>query len=147
MDFFHTFRYEVTIDYHLFLGFILKSEVIILKTTKTVLDSTLRYCFAYSHFLRFAINFNSFKQCLRIARSSIIVFIIRVFEIKFIAEYYIYIYIYIYIFLLVTVFEGDQKAPFLIATTLRCREGRYSFPCIYIYNILYILYIYIYIYN
>ena len=26
--------------------------------------------------------------------------------------------------------EGDQKAPFSIATTLRCREGRYSFPWI-----------------
>ena len=29
---------------------------------------------------------------------------------------------------LVTIVEGDQKAPFLIATTLRCRGGRYSFP-------------------
>ena len=29
---------------------------------------------------------------------------------------------------LVTVVEGEQKAPFLIATTLRCRGGRYSFP-------------------
>ena len=26
--------------------------------------------------------------------------------------------------------EGDQKAPFSIATTPRCREGRYSFPWI-----------------
>ena len=31
---------------------------------------------------------------------------------------------------LVTVVEGDQKAPFSIATTLRCRGGRYSFPWI-----------------
>ena len=28
---------------------------------------------------------------------------------------------------LATVVEGDQKAPFSIATTPRCREGRYSF--------------------
>ena len=26
-----------------------------------------------------------------------------------------------------TVVEGDQKAPFSIATTVRCRGGRYSF--------------------
>ena len=32
--------------------------------------------------------------------------------------------------MLVTVVEGDQKAPFSIATTLMCREGRYSFPWI-----------------
>ena len=31
---------------------------------------------------------------------------------------------------LATVVEGDQKAPFSIATTSRCREGRYSFPWI-----------------
>ena len=29
-----------------------------------------------------------------------------------------------------TVVEGDPKAPFLIATGLRCREGSYSFPWI-----------------
>ena len=29
---------------------------------------------------------------------------------------------------LVTVVEGDPKAPFSIATTLRCKGGRYSFP-------------------
>ena len=29
---------------------------------------------------------------------------------------------------LVTVVEGDQKAPFSIATTARCRGGCYSFP-------------------
>ena len=29
-----------------------------------------------------------------------------------------------------TVVEGDQKAPFSIATTLRCRGGRNSFPWI-----------------
>ena len=29
---------------------------------------------------------------------------------------------------LVTVIEGDQKAPFSIATTPRCKRGRYSFP-------------------
>ena len=27
-----------------------------------------------------------------------------------------------------TIVEGDPKAPFLIATTLRCRGGCYSFP-------------------
>ena len=26
--------------------------------------------------------------------------------------------------------DGDQKAPFSIATTSSCREGRYSFPWI-----------------
>ena len=31
---------------------------------------------------------------------------------------------------LATVIEGDQKAPFSIATTPRCRGGRYSFPWI-----------------
>ena len=35
---------------------------------------------------------------------------------------------HIYIYLkLATIVEGDQKAPFSIATTLRCRGGRYSF--------------------
>ena len=32
--------------------------------------------------------------------------------------------------MLATVVKGYQKAPFSIATTLRCREGRYSFPWI-----------------
>ena len=31
---------------------------------------------------------------------------------------------------LATVVEGDQKAPFSIASTLRCRRGRHSFPLI-----------------
>ena len=31
---------------------------------------------------------------------------------------------------LVTLVEGDPKAPFSIATTLKCRDGRYSFPWI-----------------
>ena len=40
----------------------------------------------------------------------------------------IYIYIYIYkLVKLVTVDEGDQKASFSIATTSRCRGGRYTF--------------------
>ena len=30
----------------------------------------------------------------------------------------------------VTLVEGDPKAPFSIATTPRCRGGRYSFPWI-----------------
>ena len=37
---------------------------------------------------------------------------------------YIYIYIYICKVKLVTVVEGDPKAPFSIATTKRCRGGR-----------------------
>ena len=41
-----------------------------------------------------------------------------------------HIYIYIYIVKLATVVEGDQKAPFSIATTPKCRGGRYSFPWI-----------------
>ena len=41
----------------------------------------------------------------------------------------IYIYIYIYIRVkLATIVEGDPKAPFSIATTPRCRGGRYSIP-------------------
>ena len=31
---------------------------------------------------------------------------------------------------LATVVEGDQKAPFSIATTPRCKRERYSFPWI-----------------
>ena len=31
---------------------------------------------------------------------------------------------------LATVVEGNQKAPFSIATTMRCRRGCYSFPWI-----------------
>ena len=43
----------------------------------------------------------------------------------------IYIYIYIYIYIkLAAIVEGNQKAPFSIATTLRCRGGRYSLPWI-----------------
>ena len=43
---------------------------------------------------------------------------------------YIYIYIYMYIskVKLATIVEGDPKAPFSIATTPRCRGGRYSIP-------------------
>ena len=39
----------------------------------------------------------------------------------------IVIYVYIYK-LLVTLVEGDPTAHFSIATTLRCRGGRYSIP-------------------
>ena len=35
--------------------------------------------------------------------------------------------IFIYIYIVVVVVEGDQKAPFSIATTPRCRVGRKSF--------------------
>ena len=31
---------------------------------------------------------------------------------------------------LATIVKGDPKAPFSIATTLRCRGGRYSIPWI-----------------
>ena len=41
--------------------------------------------------------------------------------------------IYIFASKLVTIVEGDQKAPFSIATTLKCRGGHYSFPRIHIY--------------
>ena len=44
-------------------------------------------------------------------------------------DVYIYMYIYIYIYKkLATIVEGNPKAPFSIATTPRCRGGRYSFP-------------------
>ena len=36
----------------------------------------------------------------------------------------------IYIVKLATVVEGDQKVSFSVATTPRCREGRYSFSWI-----------------
>ena len=39
-------------------------------------------------------------------------------------------HIYIFFLKLATVVEGAQKAPFSIATTPRCRGGRYSFPWI-----------------
>ena len=42
---------------------------------------------------------------------------------------HIYIYIYIYI-KLVTIVEGDLKAPFSIATTPRCRGGPLLLPMI-----------------
>ena len=46
--------------------------------------------------------------------------------------------------MLATVVERDQKAPFSIATTPRCRGRRYSFPRnIYILYIYYLLYIYV----
>ena len=32
--------------------------------------------------------------------------------------------------MLATIVEGDQKAAFSIATTPKCKEGRYSFPWI-----------------
>ena len=43
---------------------------------------------------------------------------------------YIYIYIYKLQVKLATIVEGDPMAPFLIATTPRCRGGHYSFPWI-----------------
>ena len=43
---------------------------------------------------------------------------------------YIDIYIYISKVKLATIVESDQKAPFSIATTLRCRGGHFSFPWI-----------------
>ena len=36
--------------------------------------------------------------------------------------------VYIYKVKLATIVEGDPKAPFSIATTPRCRGGRYSIP-------------------
>ena len=38
------------------------------------------------------------------------------------------IYVYIYSSKLATIVEGDPKAPFSLATTPRCRGGRYSIP-------------------
>ena len=49
---------------------------------------------------------------------------------------YIYIYVCVCVCVckskvkLVTLVEGDQKAPFSLTTTPRCREERYSFPWI-----------------
>ena len=45
---------------------------------------------------------------------------------------YVYIYRCIYTYIskvkLATIVESDPKAPFSIATTPRCRGGRYSIP-------------------
>ena len=41
-----------------------------------------------------------------------------------------YMYVCMYVLLLATVVEGDQKAPFSIATTPMCRRGRHAIPCI-----------------
>ena len=41
---------------------------------------------------------------------------------------YIYIHTYKVKVKLATIVEGNLKAPFSIATTPRCRGGRYSFP-------------------
>ena len=38
--------------------------------------------------------------------------------------------IVVVVLLLVTVVEGDPKAPFSITITSRCKGGRYSFPWI-----------------
>ena len=35
-----------------------------------------------------------------------------------------------FIYKLVTIVKGDPKAPYSLATTLRCRRGHYSFPWI-----------------
>ena len=40
-----------------------------------------------------------------------------------------------------TVVEGDQKAPFSVATTPRCRGRRYSFPWIASFHPRYVPYI------
>ena len=45
----------------------------------------------------------------------------------------------LFILIKVTVVEGNPKAPFSLATTLRCRGGHYSFPWIaplYLYLIM-----------
>ena len=53
---------------------------------------------------------------------------------------HIHTHIYISTVKLATVVEGDSKAPFSIATTPRCREGRYSFPKIAPFYPLYVPY-------
>ena len=45
-------------------------------------------------------------------------------------DYYYYYYYYYYYSKLAALVEGDPKAPFSIATILRCRGGRFSFPWI-----------------
>ena len=42
-------------------------------------------------------------------------------------ELYVCCYMALFKVKLVTLVEGDLKAPFSIATTPRCRGGRYSF--------------------
>ena len=46
----------------------------------------------------------------------------------FIRESDYFLSYYIYSIKLATIVEGNPKAPFSIATTPRCRGGRYSFP-------------------
>ena len=40
----------------------------------------------------------------------------------------VYLYIYVYISNLANIVEGEPKAPFSLATTLRCKGRCYSFP-------------------
>ena len=46
-----------------------------------------------------------------------------------------YIIIYMSEVKLATVVEGDQKAPFSIATTRRCREGAIPFPGLLLFTL------------
>ena len=48
----------------------------------------------------------------------------------YLCTYYLYVYVFMCMYTLATVAKGDQKAPFSITTTLRCRGGHYSFPWI-----------------
>ena len=54
---------------------------------------------------------------------------------------HVYIYTYIYKVKLATVVESDQKATFSIATTPKCKGGRYFFPRIAPLYLSYIPYI------
>ena len=60
--------------------------------------------------------------------STIIFIRLRVLLFFSLGKYPQYIYIYISKVKLATIVEGNPKAPFSIATTPRCRGGRYSFP-------------------
>ena len=93
---------------------------------------TCMYVCIYTYIMQFAVFIN--KKFIKIKK------------ILNIANCIIYIYIYkmlfaIFIVKLATLVEGDQKAPFSIATTPRCRGRRYSFHWIaplYPWSLLYI---------
>ena len=53
-----------------------------------------------------------------------------IYECLFVIHMRRYLYECVLYVKLATVVEGDPKTPFSIATTLRCRRGRYSFPWI-----------------
>ena len=79
-------------------------------------------------FLPFYLFYMPSVGSIHFSRIVIYIYIYILYRIHVISIYYIYI-IKVEV-KLATVVEGDQKAPFSIATTPRCSGGRHSFPWI-----------------